>query len=203
MPPITLYFLQSSRSIRTAWLLEELSLDYDVKFSGRMADGRASQEDRDAVGTAMGKFPTIKDGDDVSHRLIPSDPALRIKALEWLHAAEATFALHSLAIVYARWYYPKEAPAEGLEQMEASMSKNVKNDFGWLESELEKSLGGFLVGKEVTVADVMMQFGVRFIFEKELGTKRDRWPRTEEWLKRCEECEAYKRAVKKTGHVFS
>ncbi|KAK7544580.1 glutathione S-transferase [Phyllosticta citribraziliensis] len=220
MPPITLCFLQSSRSIRTAWLLEELSLDYDVKFSDRMADGRASQEDRDAVGTAMGKFPTIKDGDDVVmesgaitqylcekydklHRLIPSDPAARIKALEWLHAAEATFALHSLAIVYARWYYPKEAPAEGLAQMEASMSKNVENDFGWLEGELEKSSGGFLVGKEVTVADVMMQFGVRFIFEKELGTKRDRWPRTEEWLKRCEECEAYKRAVKKTGHVFS
>ncbi|KAH9866349.1 hypothetical protein IAQ61_008354 [Plenodomus lingam] len=35
MPQITLWFLQASRSIRTAWLLEELGLDHDLKFSER------------------------------------------------------------------------------------------------------------------------------------------------------------------------
>lgn len=65
MAPITLYFLQSSRSIRTAWLLEELSLDYDLKFFDRQTNYLASKEARAAVGTPMGKFPTIKDGDEV------------------------------------------------------------------------------------------------------------------------------------------
>jgi glutathione S-transferase len=36
MPPITLYFLQASRCIRTAWLLEELGLDYELVFSDRV-----------------------------------------------------------------------------------------------------------------------------------------------------------------------
>ncbi|KAK7635828.1 hypothetical protein IWX49DRAFT_610185 [Phyllosticta citricarpa] len=220
MPPITLYFLQSSRSIRTAWLLEELSLDYTVQFSDRMANGLASKEARDAVGTPMGKFPTLKDGEavviesgaitqylcdkyDNSHRLLPRDPSARIKVLQWLHAAEATFLLHSLAITYARWYYPADAPRAGLAQMEASMATNVENDFCWLEGELERSEGGFLVGNDVTVADVMMQFSVRFILEKGLGTRKGRWRRVEEWLGRCEGCGAYRRAVEKTGHVFS
>ncbi|KAK8253106.1 glutathione S-transferase C-terminal-like protein [Phyllosticta capitalensis] len=201
MAPITLYFLQSSRSIRTAWLLEELSLDYDLKFFDRQTNYLASKEARAAVGTPMGKFPTIKDGDEVimesgaitqylcekydkSARLIPSDPASRIKVLEWMHAAEATFMLHSLAIVYARWNYLKEAPPEGLAQMETGMSRNVENDFRWIEGELEKNPGGFLVGKEITAADIMMDFSVRFTLEMELGTKKGQWPKTEEWLKR-------------------
>jgi glutathione S-transferase len=52
MPPITLYFLQASRCIRTAWLLEELGLDYEVKFSDSNSASKAPED-----------FPTIKDGD--------------------------------------------------------------------------------------------------------------------------------------------
>lgn len=61
MPPITLYFLQASRSIRTAWLLEELGLDYEVKFSDRV-NQKAPEEFKLASGNPLGKFPTIKDG---------------------------------------------------------------------------------------------------------------------------------------------
>lgn len=62
MPDITLYFLQASRCIRTAWLLEELGLDYNVKFWNR-ENNRAPQEAKNASGNPLGKFPTIKDGD--------------------------------------------------------------------------------------------------------------------------------------------
>jgi len=62
---ITLYFLQASRAIRTAWLLEELGLDYNVKFWDRDEKSKAPQEMRDAIGTALGKSPSIKDGDFV------------------------------------------------------------------------------------------------------------------------------------------
>jgi glutathione S-transferase len=61
MPPITLWFLQASRSIRTAWLLEELGLDYDLKFSDRVNQKAPEQFKLDS-GNPLGKFPTIKDG---------------------------------------------------------------------------------------------------------------------------------------------
>jgi glutathione S-transferase len=61
MAPITLYFLQASRSIRTAWLLEELGLDYELVFSDRV-NQKAPEEFKLASGNPLGKFPTLKDG---------------------------------------------------------------------------------------------------------------------------------------------
>lgn len=61
MPPITLWFLQASRSIRTAWILEELGLDYNLKFQPRV-NGLASPEFKKEAG-GLGKFPTLDDGD--------------------------------------------------------------------------------------------------------------------------------------------
>jgi glutathione S-transferase len=58
-PQITLYFLQASRCIRTAWQLHELGLDYDLKFSPR-ENGLAPPTFRKEVG-GLGKFPTIID----------------------------------------------------------------------------------------------------------------------------------------------
>lgn len=60
-PQITLYFLQASRCIRTAWQLHELGLDYAVKFSPREG-GLAPPAFRKEVG-GLGKFPTLVDGD--------------------------------------------------------------------------------------------------------------------------------------------
>lgn len=60
MPQITLYFLQASRSIRTAWLLEELGLDYEVKFAPR-ENGAAPSWIKEEIG-GLGKFPALKDG---------------------------------------------------------------------------------------------------------------------------------------------
>jgi glutathione S-transferase len=61
MPPLTLFFLQSSRSIRTAWLLEELHLSYDLQFSER-ENQKAPEHFKLASGNPLGKFPTLKDG---------------------------------------------------------------------------------------------------------------------------------------------
>ena len=62
-PDITLYFLQSSRSIRIAWLLEELSLEYKLGFSDREDDGSAPENFKIATGANMGKAPVLTDGD--------------------------------------------------------------------------------------------------------------------------------------------
>lgn len=62
MPEITLYFLQASRCIRTAWQLEELGLGYTLEFTDR-ENGKAPQHFKEASGDALGKFPLIKDGE--------------------------------------------------------------------------------------------------------------------------------------------
>jgi glutathione S-transferase len=64
MPPITLFFLQASRSIRTAWLLEELGLEYDVYFKDR-ENNKAPEDFKRACGNPLGKAPTLKDGERI------------------------------------------------------------------------------------------------------------------------------------------
>ena len=60
-PKIKLYFLQASRCIRSAWLLECLGLEYEVIFSPRVNKG-APPAFKEKVG-GLGKFPVLIDGD--------------------------------------------------------------------------------------------------------------------------------------------
>ena len=61
-PDITFYFLQASRAIRTAWLLEELELPYKLEYAPRAPSGLAPDDFKAKIGTVIGKSPTIKDG---------------------------------------------------------------------------------------------------------------------------------------------
>ncbi|KAF2774476.1 hypothetical protein EJ03DRAFT_304096 [Teratosphaeria nubilosa] len=213
-PKITLYFLQASRSIRTAWLLEELGLEYDVKFADRESQ-KAPQWLKDEAG-GLGKFPTLRDGDtlfyesgniteylvdtyDKQHKLLPApgNPK-RYQLLQWVHAAEATYALHGLAVLYMKWFANTDAAA--IEKG----SVNVQKDLDYLVSELEKGGGKFLCGSDVpTAADVMMEFTIDFIFARELGTAPkgpQGWPRLQQYVKDCQATETWKKAAEKTGH---
>ena len=60
-PDITFYFLQASRAIRIAWVLEELELPYKLEFAPRSSAGLAPDEFKAKIGTKIGKSPTIKD----------------------------------------------------------------------------------------------------------------------------------------------
>ncbi|KAI1625326.1 glutathione S-transferase [Exophiala viscosa] len=213
-PEITLYFLGASRAIRIAWLLEELSLPYELVSSPRASNGLAPPEFKAKIPTKLGKSPVIKDGNiviqesaaiaeyicetyDTSCRLLPKEPAARAKVREWMSAAEGTFMIHGLAILYARWSLPEPAK-EYLPEMEKGLSTNVHNDFDWFESELEGK--EYLVGKTVTAADILMGFNIEFIFARKLGTEGGDWPNVTKWLSRVQQREAYKKAVEKSGY---
>jgi glutathione S-transferase len=58
---LTLYFLQASRSIRIAWLLEELSVPYISKFYPR-ENNKAPAAFKEESGNPLGKAPCIRDG---------------------------------------------------------------------------------------------------------------------------------------------
>jgi glutathione S-transferase len=63
-PDITLYFLQSSRSIRIAWLLEELKLPYESIFFPR-ENNKAPSNSKEKSGNTLGKAPSLRDGEVV------------------------------------------------------------------------------------------------------------------------------------------
>lgn len=92
--------------------------------------------------------------------------------------------LHALAILYARWKIP-EAAKNHLPEMESALSGNVHNDLNWLENTLKRQKESghqYIVGDGLTVADVMMQFSIDFIFTRGLGTKGNDWPEVKAWL---------------------
>lgn len=212
MPDLTLYFLQASRSIRIAWLLEELDLDYKLESYNREDTGLAPAAFKQSCGTGLGKAPVLKDGRltlqesgaiteylcehyDKSHRLLPADEAQRVKVREWIHAAEGTFVVHCIPTVYVRRIDPSAA-----EDLAPSLAGNVAKDLDWLEAELKRGNGMYLVGNHVTAADTMVAFSIQFIFRMKLGPQDRKWEGIEAWLKNLEAGEVYQRAVAKTGH---
>lgn len=117
-----------------------------------------------------------------------------------MHAAEGTYALHGLAILYTRWFGSDHADA--VKDMTKSMSVNVQKDFDFLEKELSQSGSKFLVGDTLTIADIMMLFTIQFILARDLGTEGNKWAAVDKWVQHCESTESYQRAVKKTGHTL-
>lgn len=79
--------------------------------------------------------------------------------LYWVHAAEAMWALHGIAVLYVRWFQKDGDVAK----TEEGLSKNIINDFNYLDAHLSKSQGKFLCGDSITAADCMMQFSAGFI----------------------------------------
>ncbi|GIJ89412.1 hypothetical protein Asppvi_008352 [Aspergillus pseudoviridinutans] len=210
---LTLYFLQSSRAFRTAWLLEELNVDYELKFADRRPDGSVPPEL--GIPTSKGKAPAIRDGNlvlgesgaiaeyliekyDTTHRLLPTQPEKRAKIRELMWAAEGALMLHAEAVFSARL----AAPAEVAPEIEAKLAKSVQHDLDWLEGHLKETSTKFLAGDHVTVADTMMAFSIQDIFANKLAPAGKSWPRINEWLKTVESGDVYQRAVKRTGHHF-
>lgn len=134
---------------------------------------------------------------DKQNKYLPKlgDPK-RYQILQWVHAAEGMFALHGIAILYARWNQKDGDVAK----TEEGMSKNVIKDMDFLEESLKNSGGKWLMGDQLSAADFMMHFSATFIILRELGVKGKKYPEINRWLKDCEATESYKNAVQKTGH---
>lgn len=144
-----------------------------------------------------GRHRYLCDTYDKSNKLLPpiGDPK-RYKALQFVHAAEGTWALHGISILYVRW----NQKDGDVKKTEEGLSKNVIKDMNLLEETLKNSPGKFLFGEKLSVADTMMHFSAVFILARELGVKEADYPHTAKYIKDCEATESYKKAVQKTGH---
>ena len=163
---ITIYHLDTSRSERIVWLMEELGLEYELELFQRNDNGSAPDALRKIH--ALGKAPVIRDGntvlaesgaivDYIVHRYAGDRLAVAPAAhdyaryIYWFHFAEGSLmSLLILALVLSR------VPEADASPVRARVLERMKQTLAFIDSELAQAT--YFAGSAFTAADVMMTF---------------------------------------------
>jgi glutathione S-transferase len=163
---ITIYHLDTSRSERIVWLMEELGLEYKLQLFQRNDNGSAPDALREIH--ALGKAPVIRDADTVLaesgaivdyivHRYAGDRLAVAPAAAEyaryiyWFHFAEGSLmSLLILALVLGR------VPEANASPVRTRVLERVKQTLTFIDSELAQAT--YFAGAAFTAADIMMTF---------------------------------------------
>jgi glutathione S-transferase len=201
---IVVHHLNDSRSQRILWLLEELTLPYEVKRYERDSQTRfAPPELKDA--NALGKSPAITDNDRTiiesgaiidylirrhgGGRLQP-DPATIAydDYVQWLHYGEGSAMLPLLLQLYVSRLGEAGAP------LKPRIESELANHLGYIEAALRGRQ--FLVGDDLTGADIQISFVAELA--EALG-KRAPYSAMTAWIRRLHERPAYQAALRRGG----
>jgi len=203
---ITIYHLDTSRSERIVWLMEELGLPYKLELHLRQSNGAAP----DALKTIhpLGKAPIIRDGDVVlaesgaiveyivnrhaGGRLgVPPSDSKYARYLYWIHFAEGSLmSLMIVALVLSRIPDGDKTPA-GVRVL-----ARMKYMLSFVDAEIAD--GPYFVGEEFSAADVMMTFTfttMRYFLDYDLAP----YPHIVAYLRRIEARPAYRKAMELAG----
>ena len=203
---ITIYHLETSRSERIVWLMEELGLQYKLEIFPREPVGAAPSPLKAIHG--LGKAPVIRDGDVVlaesgaiveyivhrhgDGRLAPrpNDPAYA-RYLYWLHFAEGSLmSLMLIALVLSR------VPEAGSSPVTARINDRVKQTLAFVDTEIGD--GPWFAGEQFTTADVMMTFPFTTM-RHFLDVDTSPYPNLLAYLRRIEARPAYQKAMLLAG----
>jgi glutathione S-transferase len=216
---ITLHHLNSSRSQRVLWLLEELGVEYEVRQYQRDPGTLRAPPELQAV-HFLGKSPTITDGDRtlaesgaiveyLVHRYgagrlaPPADAPERARYTYWLHYAEGSAILPLVLRLIFRQMPRQPMPALARPIVRA-LARNVIETFvepqierhlDYMDGELTRS--SWFAGDEFTAADIQMSFPVQ-VAAMRGGIERSH-PRLWTYLQRIHARPAYERALAKGG----
>ena len=203
----TIYHLDTSRSERIVWLMEELGLPYALERFDRMPNILAPEELQRVH--KLGRAPVIRDDDTVLAQsgatveyivarhgggrlgVAPSDPAFA-QYLYWLHYAEGSLLLQLLREWTLERFLPDADAAPGLARVRAATRQHL----GFVDGHLAGS--AYFAGPEFTAADVMRVFPSTTLlrFRK---VDLELYPALREYLGRIEERPAYRRAMEVAG----
>ncbi|MBC1220840.1 glutathione S-transferase [Nostoc sp. UCD121] len=202
---IVVHHLNNSRSQRVLWLLEELGIDYEIKFYERDQKTMLAPASLREV-HPLGKSPVITDAENTvaesgaiieyiverygNGQLIPpSGTPERLRYTYWLHYTEGS-AMPPLVmnLVFNRF-------GVGDSVNEGFIAPQIKLHFDYIEGELGKST--WFVGEEFTAADIQMSFPLEIVaMEAELISSR---PKIKQFIERIHARPAYKRALERGG----
>ena len=203
---IVVHHLNNSRSQRVLWLLEELGLEYEIKFYERDAETMLAPASLRQV-HPLGKSPVITDADLTlaetgaiieyvvdrygGGQLVPSPGTPeRLRYTYWLHYAEGS-AMPPLVmkIIFENF------GAGDSEANSAFITPQIKLHFDYVEDELCKTT--WFAGKEFTAADIQMSFPLEMIAM--LPEQVENRPKIKEFIERIHARPAYKRALERGG----
>ena len=201
---IIVHHLENSRSQRVLWLLEELSLEYEVRRYERHPKTMLAPPELARV-HPLGKSPVIEDDGHVVAEtgaiieyLVEKEngrlgaPANRESALRYrhfLHYAEGSLMPLLLVLLVIRRLGILGRPAR------APLLKMAARHLDWLQSEIEGR--DWFAGDEFTAADIMMSFPLEVARGRAgLGDER---PDLIDWLERIHARPAYAEALRKGG----
>ena len=201
---LVVHHLNDSRSQRILWLLEELGAPYEIKFYKRDATTRLAPPELKAV-HPLGKSPVITDGAETiaesgaivdyivrkygAGRLARTPGAADFeKYNEWLHYAEGSAMLPLMLNMYVMRLGEAGAP------LHPRIADEMANHLGYVNASLEGR--DWLMGKEITGADVQMSFVGEVCNAFGQG---DRYPNIKAWVDRFQKRPAYRTALEKGG----
>lgn len=219
---ITVHHLESSRSQRIPWLLEELGVAYEIKHYKRHPKTLFASPELRAI-HPLGKSPVVTDDGVVvaesgaiveylidkygNGRFVPPPGTEeRRKYTYWLHYAEGS--LMPLLFMKLVFHQLERAPVPFfvtpvLKQVSKRVSKEyldgqIKLHLTFIEGELGKST--WFAGEEFTAADVQMGFPLEAVSTRAKGLVEI--PRIRAFLARAAERPAYQRARERAGGSF-
>ncbi len=215
---ITVHHLNNSRSQRILWLLEELSLDYDIKRYERNPQTMLAPDALCKV-HPLGKSPVITDGELTiaesgaiveylvnrygDGRLMPApDTPEKLRYTYWLHYAEGS-AMPPLLLKLVFDMLEEKTPFF-LRKATRAITKQAKSGFinpqvalhlDYMNAELSKH--SWFVGDDFTAADIQMSFPLEEAAGSgEVDPKR---PAIRDFLDRIHARPAYKKALDRGG----
>ena len=204
-----LHHLEQSRSFRILWALEELGLDYDIKYYKRLPNLSAPPELKEVH--PLGKAPVLTDQGnnhaesavilqylqetyDTTHQFQPLNTAAKQQYQYWMHYAEGSL-MPLLVMHYVMSNVPKNAPmlirpvakkiAQGVQQK--FVGARLPDHIEYLEHYLAQHE---YFADRFTFADIQMSFPLEAI-EARTGQG---YPNIKAYLERLKHRPAYFRA---------
>jgi glutathione S-transferase len=201
---IVVHHLDDSRSQRILWLLEELSLPYEIRLHKRDPKSRSAPPALKQV-HPLGKSPVIEDGGRViaesgaiidyilrrygNGRLQPAPSDANYNDyVYWLHYAEGS-GMPAL-IIRINVARVGEAAATALPRLDAEIAQQL----GYLNNALEGR--SYILGEELSAADIQLSF-IGELAAARFGIAG--YPNIEAWVKRFQARSAYKAALANGG----
>ena len=220
---IVVHHLNNSRSQRLLWLLEELSLEYEIKRYQRDPKTMLAPAELREV-HPLGKSPVITDGAITlaesgaiieylverygAGRLVPpAGTTERLRYTYWMHFAEGS-AMPPLvmALIFNK---VRTAPmpffikpiARGIADkvMGGFVQPNIDKQLAFMEAELTSR--PWFAGQAFSAADIMMSFPLEAAAArgKNGGGLNARYPKLSDFLSRIHARPAYQRALERGG----
>ena len=211
---ITLHHLEQSRSLRILWALEELGVEYQVKFYKRLPTFAAPPELKQIH--PLGKAPVLTDGDlviaesavildylqstyDTENKFKPKNPKDLMQYNYWMHYAEGSL-MPLLVFNLVLSNVPKHVPFI-IKPVAKKIVEGVKGGFinprladhiPFLENYLKEH--DYFAG-DFSFADIQMSFPIVAIQERVAG----KYPQLKAYADRIQQRPAFQKAKAKSG----